>query len=114
MFQLASQHAFSVIDGAHLMSEEGIELWGKHFAPSPTQVASSFTSDIPVSWFNFILHLLLTLDKFDWTLQLLKSPLWQILIGNCKEEDTMTFCIPDKCSVSQAPLCKLQLPAGFN
>ena len=26
----------------------------------------------------------------------------------------MTFCIPDKCSVSQAPLCKLQSPAGFN
>ena len=26
VFQLASQHAFSVIDGAHLMSEEGIEL----------------------------------------------------------------------------------------
>ena len=26
IFQLASQHAFSVIDGAHLMSKEGIEL----------------------------------------------------------------------------------------
>ena len=38
IFNLASQHALSVIDGAHLMSEEGIELWVKHFAPSPTQV----------------------------------------------------------------------------
>jgi hypothetical protein len=100
IFNLASQHAFSVIDGSHLMSEEGIELWGKHFAPSPSQVASSFSSEIPVIWFNFILHLLLTPDKFEWTLHLLKLPLWQILIENCKAEETMTFCIPDKCSVS--------------
>ena len=26
----------------------------------------------------------------------------------------MTFCIPDKCSVSQAPVCRLHSPAGFN
>ena len=65
MYILASQHAYSILDGSHLMSGEGIELWGKHFYPSPTQVASSFVSEVPVSWFNFILHLLLTPDKFN-------------------------------------------------
>lgn len=63
-------------------------------------------SQIPVSWFNFIMHLLITPDKFSWTVHMLKSPLWELLTPNNMSEETITSHIPDKCLVSQAPVCK--------
>ena len=88
------------------MSEEGLDLWIKHFAPATQGAANTFKIEIPVSWFNFIIHLLLTPDKFSWTMHLLKSDVWKILTANCTQEDTMLFHIPDGCSTSQAPTCK--------
>lgn len=111
---LAEKHALSITDGSHLISEEGLDLWVKHFAPSTQEEASSFAAEIPVSWFNFILNLLLTPHKFGWTLHLLKSPLWLIWTENCTSEQTMTFIIPDTCSVSQAPVCKMNSPLGHD
>jgi hypothetical protein len=65
--------------------------------------------DIPVSWFNFITLMLLTPEKFDWRIFFLNSALWKILLdnGNESKEDTISFIIPDKCFVTQAPTCKL-------
>ena len=103
-YNLVQSHAFSVIDGEHLISEEGLELWVNHFAPSSQEVPNALTAEIPVSWFNFIMNLLLNPDRFEWTVKLLKSPLWNILTDNCNDEDTMTFIIPAACPVSQAPI----------
>ena len=67
---------------------------------------SSFSTNIPVSWFNFITHMLLTPGKFGWTMHLLKSELWKLLTANCDSKDTMLFHIPDECATSKAPICK--------
>ena len=106
LHELAQNHALEIIDGSHLMSEEGLGLWIKHFAPATQGAENTFKIEIPVSWFNFIIHLLLTPDKFSWTMHLLKSDVWKILTANCKQEETMLFHIPDGCSTTQAPTCK--------
>lgn len=103
---LAKDHALQVIDGSHLMSEEGLDLWIQHFAPATQGAAPTFKIENPVSWFNFIIHLLLTPDKFGWTMHLLKSDIWKLLTANCKQEETLLFHIPDGCATSQAPTCK--------
>jgi hypothetical protein len=93
-------------------SEEGLKLWDQSFAPhiQKTSVDNMHqVLEIPVSWFNFITLMLLTPEKFDWTKNILNSALWKILLdnGNESKEDTISFIIPDKCSVTQAPNCKL-------
>ena len=60
-------------NNALVVSEEGLLLWKKHFQEEQVENKSSFTANIPVSWFNFIVHLLLTPHKFDWTVNMLKS-----------------------------------------
>jgi hypothetical protein len=45
-------------------SKEGMELWGKYFAPhiqSSSDAAGQKVLEIPVNWFNFITLMLLTL-----------------------------------------------------
>jgi hypothetical protein len=63
--------------------------------------------EIPVSWFNFITLMLLTPEKFDWTKNFLNSALWKLLLDNANKEETISFIIPDKCHVTQAPHCKI-------
>ena len=106
LHSLAQDHALQIIDGAHLISEEGLDLWIQHFAPATQGDTTTFKIEIPVSWFNFIIHLLLTPDKFGWTMHLLKSDVWKFLTANCEHEDTLLFHIPDGCATSQAPACK--------
>ena len=48
----------------HSVSEEGMLLWKHHFKEQSLESRSSFSTNIPVSWFNFIVHLLLSPDKF--------------------------------------------------
>lgn len=48
-------HALAIIDGTHLISEEGLDLWGQHFAPTAQSSGNPFKIEIPVSWFNFII-----------------------------------------------------------
>ena len=45
----------------HVVSEEGLLLWKKHFQEQSLEKESSFSTNILVSWFNFIVHLLLSL-----------------------------------------------------
>lgn len=89
------------------LSEEGLLLWKENFAKKPQGEHKIFSVSIPVSWFNFIVHLLMTPDKFGWTVHMLKSDLWQFLTKSSKAEQSILFHIPDKCSASQAPVCKL-------
>jgi hypothetical protein len=51
--------------------------------------------------------MLLTPEKFDWTKNFLNSALWKILLDNDSKENTISFLIPDTCSVNQAPPCKI-------
>jgi hypothetical protein len=93
-------------------SEEGLKLWDQYFSPhiQKTSVDNMHqVLEIRVSWFNFITLMLLTPEKFDWTIFFLNSALWKILLdnGNESKEDTISFIIPDKCFVTQAPTCKL-------
>jgi hypothetical protein len=93
-------------------SKEGLELWDKYFAPNIQKDSSENkqkTLEIPVSWFNFITLMLLTPEKFDWTKKFLNSALWKIFLDNDSKENTISFLIPDNCSVSQAPPCKLAM-----
>ena len=104
--ELVQNHTLDIIDGAHLISEEGLDLWIQHFAPATQGEVNTFKIDIPVSWFNFIIHLLLTPDKFGWVMHLLKSDMWKMLTANCDSEETILFHIPNGCATSQAPSCK--------
>jgi hypothetical protein len=91
-------------------SEQGIQLWDKYFAPHIQKVNEENMSkvlEIPVSWFNFITLMLLTPEKFDWTKKFLNSALWELLLDNANDEETISFMIPDKCHVTQAPHCKI-------
>ena len=82
------------------------DLWVKHFAIGTNNNDHAFKIDIPVSWFNFIIHLLLTPDKFGWVMHLLKLELWKLLTANCDTEETILFHIPDAPLSSHAPSCK--------
>jgi hypothetical protein len=91
--------------------EEGLQLWGKYFAP---HIDSGFSSknqgfQIPVSWFNFITLMLVTTERFDLTVHFLKSSLWDIIKEQIQNEHTITFVILDKCLVQHAPSCKMSL-----
>jgi hypothetical protein len=91
-------------------SEQGIQLWDKYFAPHIQRVNEDNMHkvlEIPVSWFNFITLMLLTPEKFDWTKKFLNSALWKLLLDNANKEETISFIIPDKCHVTQAPHCKI-------
>lgn len=98
-------HSMSSFSNDSCMPEEGVEIWKKHFAHKPENTENTFTVKILVSWFNFIIHLLMTLDKFGWTLHMLKSTLWELLTANDIPEHSVIFHIPNKCLVSQAPVC---------
>jgi hypothetical protein len=51
--------------------------------------------------------MLLTPEKFDLTKNFLNSALWELLLDNANKEETISFMIPDKCHVTQAPHCKI-------
>ena len=72
----------------------------------PLEDVPSLSVQVLVSWFNFIVHLLMTPDKFKWTLNMLKSPLWELLAEVEGTEDSYLFHIPDKCLATKAPICK--------
>ena len=62
------------------------------FAEPPKEVGNTLSISIPVSWFNFIVHLLMTLDKFGWTMHMLKSPMWELL-SQTEGDDKAIFFI---------------------
>jgi hypothetical protein len=82
-------------------SEEGRQLWETYFAPHIDYGLTGNNQDlqIPVSWFNFITLMLVTPERFDWTVQFLNSSLWEIIKEQIQYESTITFVIPDKCLV---------------
>jgi hypothetical protein len=53
--------------------------------------------------------MLVTPERFDWTVKFLNSSLWEIIKEQVQYENSIPFVIPDKCLVQQAPLCKLSL-----
>ena len=67
---------------------------------------SSFSTNIPVSWFNFIVHLLLSPDKFDWTVKMLKSGMWELVSAVENMDHAFLFYIPHKCPATHAPICQ--------
>ena len=93
-------------NNALAVSEEGLLLWKKHFQEEHVENKSSFTANIPVSWFNFIVHLLLSPDKFDWTVKMLKSGMWELVSVVENMDHAFLFYIPHKCPASHAPICQ--------
>jgi hypothetical protein len=78
-----------------------MEIWDKYFAP---HIASNSANNkqgfqIPVSWFNFITLMLMTPERFDWTIHFLNSYLWEIIKEQIQNEKSITFVIPNKCLV---------------
>ena len=47
--KIVESHAMDIIDGSHLMSEEGLGMWIQHFAPATQGAVNTFKIDIPVS-----------------------------------------------------------------
>ena len=90
----------------HFVSEEGMLLWKHHFKEQSLESRSSFSTNIPVSWFNFIVHLLLSPDKFAWTVNMLKSGMWELFTAVENMDQAFLFHIPDKCPTSHAPICQ--------
>ena len=90
----------------HSVSEEGMLLWKQHFKEQSLESRSSFSTNIPVSWFNFIVHLLLSPDKFAWTVNMLKSGMWELFTAVENMDQAILFHIPDKCPTSHAPICQ--------
>ena len=88
------------------VSEEGMLLWKHHFKDQSLENRSSFLANIPVSWFNFIVHLLLSPDKFAWTVTMLKSGMWELFTAVENMDQAFLFHIPDKCPTSHAPICQ--------
>ena len=88
------------------VSEEGLLLWKQHFKEQALDNRSSFSTNIPVSWFNFIVHLLLSPDKFSWTVNMLKSGMWDLFTTVENMDQAFLFHIPDKCPTSHAPICQ--------
>jgi hypothetical protein len=87
-----------------------MDIWEKFFAPnllSNDPKGNSKVLQIPVSWFNFVTLMLMTPEKFDWAKEFLYSQLWEIIQEPISTEPTVSFYIPDKCAVSQAPSCLL-------
>ena len=90
----------------HSVSEEGMLLWKHHFKEQSLENRSSFSTNIPVSWFNFIVHLLLSPDKFAWTVNMLKSGMWELFTAVENMDQAFMFHIPNKCPTSHAPICQ--------
>jgi hypothetical protein len=89
-------------------SKQGMHIWENFFAPHlHNSSGNSHTCEIPVSWFNFVTLMLMTPDKFDWARDFLSSQLWIIIKEPIESEQTISFVIPDKCCVTQAPICKI-------
>ena len=90
----------------HIVSEEGMLLWKHHFQEQPLENKSSFSTIIPVSWLNFIVHLLLSPDKFAWTVNMLNPGMWELFTTVENMDQAILFHIPDKCPTSHAPICQ--------
>jgi hypothetical protein len=91
-------------------SEEGMKIWDKYFAPHCSRADSGCNEKIfqvPVSWFNFITLMLVTLEKFNWAKSFLSSALWKIILEEAVKEESIKFIIPDKCSVQFNSSCRL-------
>ena len=89
------------------ISKEGMELWEQFFAPLVKNNNDSVIN-IPVSWFNFIIMMLLTPEKFNWTKGFLKSPIWDFIQQGNESYQCFKFVIPEACVLEQAPAFKLQ------
>ena len=48
----------------------------------------------------------MTPDKFKWTVNMLKSPLWELLAEVEGTMDSILFHMPNKCLTTQAPICQ--------
>jgi hypothetical protein len=86
-------------------------LWEKYFAPHIMEQMNNSSCkvlEIPTNWFNFITLMLLTPEKFDWTKKFLNSSLWNIIKEN-EEQECISFLVPEKCVVSQAPKCTISV-----
>jgi hypothetical protein len=91
-------------------SAEGMKLYDKYFAPhvhNSNKSGKANICEIHVSWFNFITLMLMTTDKFDWVKAFLSSHLWGIIKEPMNKEVTVSFLVPDKCVVTEAPSCVL-------
>jgi hypothetical protein len=51
--------------------------------------------------------MLMTPERFDWTINFLNSYLWEIIKEQIQNEKSITLVITDKCLVQQAPSSKL-------
>jgi hypothetical protein len=92
-------------------STEGMLLWEKYFAPHIMEQMNNSSCkvlEIPTNWFNFITLMLLTPEKFDWTKKFLNSSLWNIIKEN-EDQECISFLVPKKCVVSQAPKCTISV-----
>jgi hypothetical protein len=92
-------------------SAEGMHLWEKYFAPhimDQMNNSSCRVLEIPTNWFNFITLMLLSPEKFDWTKKFLNSSLWNIIKEN-EEQECISFIVPEKFAVSQAPKCSISV-----
>jgi hypothetical protein len=87
-----------------LLGKEGASLWNKHFAHSSD---ADKVVQVPIEWTNFSLALL-SLERFDWAKSLLSSQIWNYILEGSDSNVFKPFVIPDKCTSSQAPACKLQ------
>src|SRR4051812_2065824 len=65
----------------------------------------SLKCDIPVSWFNFIILMLATPEKFNLARNFLVSPLWEIIKEPITKENTIYFIIPNESFTHMAPPC---------
>jgi hypothetical protein len=100
-FQIPDEHAVT-----QSFSKQGMKIWQKYFAPHISDMNSCKNGqvfEIPVSWFNFITLMLVTPEKFDWTINFLQSSLWEFIKEPIIDERTVAFKIPEKCSVQVAP-----------
>jgi hypothetical protein len=92
-------------------SAEGMHLWEKYFAPHIKEQMNNSSCkvlEIPTNWFNFITLMLLTPEKFDWKKKFLNSSLWDIIKEN-EEQECISFIVPEKCAISQAPKCSISV-----
>ena len=90
------------------ISKEGMDLWEKFFAPLVKKDNHSVI-DIPVSWFNFIIMMLLTPEKFNWIKGFLNSSIWDLIQQGNESYQCFKFVIPEACVLEQAPACKIQI-----
>ncbi|TVU03589.1 hypothetical protein EJB05_50906, partial [Eragrostis curvula] len=89
---------------AQRLNADCYRFWARHFSLAGSNDPKV---TIPNEWVSFMLSMLMSPQKYEWTKSILISKAWEVIKKYSDGEDSMLFNIPNVCPLNTPPKCQL-------